>query len=99
LKVVLDHFDTFVDAAGAGDAARWMSLFGARELIDPLRRILPQDTAQVGQAVLLLAGVHNVRVPEEAAIRRAIDDYWKERPEESEGGESGPDDGSGKYVM
>jgi hypothetical protein len=99
MRVVLDHFDTFVEAAGPGDAARWMSLFGAREFIDPLRRILPQDMAQVGQAVLLIGGIHNLHVPEEAAIRRAIDEYWKEQPEDSGGGESGPDDGSGKYVM
>jgi hypothetical protein len=99
MRVVMDHFDLFVQAAGAGEAARAMSLFGARELIDPLRRVLPQDMAQVGQAVLLLAGIHNIQVPEDATIRRAIDDYWKEQPEGSDGGESGPDDGSGKYVM
>jgi hypothetical protein len=99
LKLVLDHFDAFAEAAGAADAARWMSLFGARELIDPLRRILSQDMAQVGQALLLLGAVHNVRIPEETAIRRAIDEYWKDQPEESDGGDTGPDDGSGKYVM
>jgi HEAT repeat protein len=99
LRLVLDHFDAFVEAAGPADAARWVSLFGAREAIDPLRRILPEDTAQVGQAVLLLAAIHNVHVPEEATIRRAIDDYWKDQPEGSDGGDAGPDDGSGKYVM
>lgn len=99
LRLVLDQFDAFVASVGAVDAARWMSTFGARELIDPLRRILPQDTAQVGQAVLLLAGIHNLHVPEENSIRRAIDDYWKDHPEEGGGGEPGPDDGSGKYVM
>jgi hypothetical protein len=99
LRLVLDHFDGFVEAAGPGDAARWMSLLGARELIDPLRRILSQDTAQVGQALLLLGAVHNVRIPEEAEIRRAIDEFWKDQPEESDGGDTGPDDGSGKYVM
>ncbi|HUD71027.1 MAG TPA: hypothetical protein VMQ62_03615 [Dongiaceae bacterium] len=100
LRLILDQFDTFVTAVGAADAARWMSILGARELIDPLRRILPQDVAQVGQAVLLLAGIHNLHVPEENSIRRAIDDYWKEHPEGSEGGgEPGPDDGHGKYVM
>jgi hypothetical protein len=99
LRLVLDHIDAFVDAAGPGDAARWMSLLGARELIEPLRRILSQDTAQVGQALLLLGAVHNVRIPEEADIRRAIDEYWKDQPEESDGGDTGPDDGSGKYVM
>jgi len=99
MRVVLDHFDAFVEAAGPGDAARWMSLFGAREFIDPLRSVLSQDMAQVGQAVLLLGGIHNLHVPEEAAIRRAIDEYWKDQPEGSDGGEPGPDDGSGKYVM
>ncbi|HEU4400474.1 MAG TPA: hypothetical protein VFT43_00070 [Candidatus Polarisedimenticolia bacterium] len=100
LRLVLDHLDFFVEAAGAGDAARWMSLFGAREMIEPLRRNLPQDTALVGQAILLLAGIHNVRVPEEAAIRKAIDDFWKERPEGGEdSGEPGPGDGSDKYLM
>jgi hypothetical protein len=100
LRLVLEQFDVFVAAVGAADAARWMSIFGARELIDPLRRILPQDAAQVGQAVLLLAGIHNLHVPEENSIRRAIDDYWKSQAEGGEGGgEPGPDDGSGKYVM
>ena len=100
LKVVLDHFDFFIEAAGAGNAARWLSLFGARELIDPLRRQLPKDTAQVGQALLLLGAVHNVRVPEEAAIRSAIDDYWKKHPDGGEDGdEPGPGDGSDKYLM
>jgi hypothetical protein len=99
MRVVLEHFEAFVEAAGPGEAARWMSLFGAREFLDPLRRLLPQDMPQVGQAVLLIAGIHNLHVPEEAEIRRAIDEYWKEQPEGSGGGESGPDDGSGKYVM
>jgi hypothetical protein len=100
MRVVLEQFDAFVEAAGPGESARWMSLFGAREFLDPLRRLLPQDMAQVGQAVLLIGGIHNVHVPEEAEIRRAIDEYWKDQPEGSGGGgESGPDDGSGKYVM
>jgi hypothetical protein len=38
-------------------------------------------------------------VPEEASIRRAIDEYWKEQPEGGDSGDAGPDDGSGKYVM
>jgi len=100
LKLVLEHADFFVETAGPGNAARWMSLFGARELIDPLRRQLPKDTAQVGQALLLLGAIHNVRVPEESAIRGAIDEYWKKHPDEGEDGdESGPGDGSDKYLM
>ena len=100
LKLILEHHEFFVDAAGPGNSARWISLLGAREMIDPLRRHLPKDTAQVGQAILLLAAIHNMRVPEEAAIRRAIDDFWKKRPEEGEDGEDpGPGDGSDKYLM
>ncbi|MFQ5878180.1 MAG: hypothetical protein ACE5JH_10920 [Acidobacteriota bacterium] len=99
LRLVLDHLDFFVDAAGAGDAARWLSLFGARELIEPLRRHLHDDVALVGQSVLLLAAIHNVRVPEEAEIRKAIDDYWKHRPEEDGSGDVGPGDGSDRYLM
>ena len=100
LRLVLDHLEFFMDAAGPGDAARWMSLLGARELIDPLRRYLPHETALVGQAVLLLAGIHNQRVPEEAEIRRAIDEYWKQQPEGGEeSDEPGPGDGSDRYLM
>jgi hypothetical protein len=100
LKLVLENLDFFVASAGSGDAARWVSMFGARELIEPLRRHLGKDMALVGQAVLLLAGVHNVRVPEETAIRSAIDEYWKRQPEEGgDSGEPGPGDGSDKYLM
>jgi len=100
LRLILEHHEFFVDAAGPGNSARWISLLGARELIDPLRRHLPKDTAQVGQAILLLAAIHNIRVPEEAAIRRAIDEFWKKHPEEGEdGGDPGPGDGSDKYLM
>jgi hypothetical protein len=99
LRLVLEHFDDFVGAAGAADASRWVSVFGAREAIDPLRRVLNEDMAQVGQSVLLLAAIHNVRVPEEASIRRAIEESWKEQPEGNDSGDAGPDDGSGKYVM
>jgi hypothetical protein len=99
LKLVLDHLDTFVEAAGPGDAARWISLLGARELIEPLRRHLSGDLALVGQALLLLAAIHNTRVPEEAEIRRALDEYAKQ-PEGGEGsGGPGAGDGSDKYLM
>jgi HEAT repeat protein len=100
LKLVLGNVDLFVETAGPGNAARWMSLFGAREFIDPLRHHLAKDTAQVGQAILLLAAIHNVRVPEESSIRGAIDEYWKKHPDEGEDGdEPGPGDGSDKYLM
>jgi len=98
LRVVLDHVDDFVEAAGAADAARWMALFGARELIEPLRRHLSRDVPMVGQALLLLGAIHNVRVPEENAIRQAIDDYFKQ-PDGGEGSGTPPADGSDKYLM
>jgi hypothetical protein len=99
LRCVLDHFDFFAESAGPADVARWMSLFGARDLIDPLRRLLPRNVAQVGQAILMLAAVHNVRVPEESAIRRAIDDYFKQPPGGEGSGGPAPADGSDKYLM
>ncbi len=100
LKLVLDHLDFFVEAAGPGNAARWLALFGSRDLIEPLRRQLPKDTPQIGQAVLLLAAVHNLRVPDEAAIRAAIEEYWKKHPDESEeSDDTEPGDGSDKYLM
>ena len=98
LTAVLDHFDFFFEAAGPGESARWMSQFGARELIRPLRRHLDRDKAFVGQSVLLLAAIHNIRVPEEAEIRRAIDEYWRQHPDEGME-EAGPGDGSDRYLM
>jgi hypothetical protein len=98
-KVVLEHLDWFAEAAGAGDAARWTSLFGARELIEPLRVLLPRDMPAVGQALLLLGAIHNTRVPEEAAIRRAIDEYWKQAEEGEGSGSPGSADGSDRYLM
>ncbi len=98
LELVVEHFDFFFEAAGPGESARWMSQFGARDLIRPLRRHLDRDRALIGQAILLLAAIHNVRVPEEGEIRRAIDEYWRQQPdEEAEGSDSG--DGSDKYLM
>lgn len=98
LAAVLEHFDFFFEAAGPGESARWMSQFGARELILPLRRHLDRDKAFVGQAILLLAAIHNVRIPEEAEIRRAIDEYWRQHPDKGME-ESGPGDGSDRYLM
>ena len=49
--------------------------------------------------LLLLGAIHNVRLPEEAAIRRAIDDYYQQQPDEEESGDPGVGDGSDKYLM
>jgi hypothetical protein len=98
LGLAIEHFDFFIESMGPGEAARWMSQFGARELIKRLRGLLDRDKALVGQSLLLLAGIHNVRVPEEAEIRRAIDEYWRQHSEEG-AGDSGPGDGSDRYLM
>jgi hypothetical protein len=98
LDLVIEHFDFFLESTGPGEAARWMSQFGARELIKRLRAHLDRDKALVGQALLLLAGIHNVRVPEEAEIRRAIDEFWRQHSDEGTG-DFGPGDGSDKYLM
>ncbi len=61
------------------------------ELIEPLRDWIDEDPALVGQGLLLLGAIHNVRIPEEDEILRAIED---ERARQAEGPE---DDGS--YLM
>lgn len=93
-QLVLGQLDFFLEEVGAGIAAEWLALFGSQEFLEPLRKVLSRDTARVGQAVMLLAGVHNVRVPEEDSIRAAIEDFWRRQ-----GGEGDEDEGSGRYVM
>lgn len=88
------HIDFFIEEIGAGSTAEWFSLFGVRDLLDPLRKVVSRDPARAGQAVLLLAAIHNVRLPEEDSIRAAIEDYWRKQ-----GGEGEQDEGSGRYVM
>ena len=94
-ELASSHLEFFLEEVGAGVAAEWLALFGSSELIDPLRKVLTQDTPRVGQAVLLLAAIHNVRLPEEESIRAAIEDYWRKQGPENEG----EDEGSDRYVM
>ena len=64
----------FMAAVGPGTASEWICLFGTEELIEPLRDWLDEDPALVGQAVLLLGAIHDVEIPEEDEILRAIED-------------------------
>lgn len=91
-EAVVKHFDWFMDAVGPGTTAEWVSLLGVEELIDPLRDWLDEDPAMVGQGVLLIGAIHNVPIPEEDEIRRAIED---ERAREA----SIDDPQDGGYVM
>jgi len=97
-----NHLDWFMAEIGAGTTAEWVSLFGVEELIEPLRDWLDEDTALVGQGLLLLGAIHNVRIPEEEDILRAIEDE-RVRQAREEPGEEGASRGSEKegddYVM
>lgn len=100
-EVVRDHLDWFMEEVGPGTTAEWVSLFGVEELIEPLRQWLEEDPAMVGQGLLLLAAIHNVRLPEEEEILRAIEDERERQarePEEEETAE-GPERDGGSYVM
>lgn len=101
-QAVSEHLDWFMGEVGAGTATEWVSLFGAAELIEPLRDWLDEDPAMVGQGLLLLGGIHNVRIPEEEEILRAIEDARARQTEEAgdEGGPpGGPDREGGDYLM
>jgi len=95
-EAVERYLDYFVDAVGPGTTAEWVSLFGAEELIEPLRDWLDEDPVLVGQALLLLGAIHNVQIPEEAEILRAIED---ERARQDEGSADEPEPSGGEYLM
>jgi len=96
---VVRHLDWFMDAVGPGTAAEWVSLLGTVEMIDPLRDWLDQDPATVGQGLLLLGAIHNVRIPEEADILQAIEEA-RESEDPDAGDEGGvPGGDRGDYVM
>ena len=97
-RTVLDHLDFFMDTVGPGNAAEWVSLFGAEELISPLRDWLEHDRAMVGQALLLIAAIHNVRLPEEEEIVQAIEDERARQAAEA-GMPELDDTDEGDYVM
>jgi hypothetical protein len=73
-EAVVRHLDWFMESVGPGTTAEWVGLFGSDELIDPLRDWLDEDPAMVGQSLLLLGAIHNIQIPEEDEILRAIED-------------------------
>lgn len=99
---VVSHLEWFMEEVGPGAAAEWATLFGTEDLIDPLRDWLEEDPALVGQSLLLLGSLHNVRIPEEEDILRAIEDerarQAREGPED-EGGSGGSETEGEDYVM
>jgi hypothetical protein len=99
-EAVTSNLDWFMEEVGPGSTAEWVSLFGTQELIDPLRDWLEEDPALVGQGVLLLAAIHNVRIPEEEEILRAIEDERQrlESEPEADGACGGPDRDGGSYL-
>jgi hypothetical protein len=100
-EAVAANLSWFMEEVGAGSTAEWVSLFGTEELIDPLRDWLDEDPAMVGQGLLLLGAIHNVRIPEEEEILRAIEDERARQAGEPEDDSSpgDPEDQGGNYVM
>jgi len=100
-EAVARNLEFFMEEIGPGSATEWISLFGTEELIDPLRDWLDEDPALVGQGLLLLGAIHNVRIPEEDDILRAIED--ERARQEGESDDEDVSDGSGgeggDYVM
>ncbi len=98
---VMQHLDLFMEEIGPGAATEWISLFGTEELIDPLRDWLDEDPAMVGQGLLLLGAINNVRIPEEDEILRAIEDERARQAAEPDDDDApeGPDSDGGSYLM
>lgn len=94
-EVVTGNLEWFMEEVGPGSTAEWVSLFGTQELIDPLREWLEDDPAMVGQGVLLLGAIHNVRIPEEEEILRAIEDERQRLESEPESDQDGGRDRDG----
>jgi hypothetical protein len=104
LSLVLDHVDAFMEASGPEEGPELISLLGGKDLIPHLRRWLKHSEssgskvavrARIGHALLLVGAIHNVAIPEEEKILQAIDDYWKESPDDPAGGP----DAREPYVM
>lgn len=97
-EAVVTNLDWFMEEVGPGTSAEWVSLFGAEELIDPLRDWLDEDPAMVGQGVLLLGSIHNVRIPEEEQILRAIEEERDRQAREPGEDDRGAGGDGGRYV-
>jgi len=97
-EAVTVNLDWFMEEVGPGSTAEWASMFGTQELIDPFRDWLEEDPALVGQGVLLLAAIHNVRIPEEEDILRAIEVERQRQESEPEADDGGLDRDGGSFV-
>ncbi|MDH3627946.1 MAG: hypothetical protein OES25_09855 [Acidobacteriota bacterium] len=98
-EVISRFLEWFMEILGPGTAAEWASLFGTEELIDPFRDWLDEDPAMVGQSLLLLGGIHDVEIPEEEEIVRAIEDERARQAGGDEDGSAGGESDDGGYVM
>ncbi len=94
LKLLLDYFDETFETLGPDPASELASLVAHQDLVPHLRRWLDRSTAMAGHTLLLIGALHNLPIPEEEKILKAIDDYWKVTSEGPDGG--GP---SGQYLM
>jgi HEAT repeat protein len=100
-EAVVRHLDFFMEEIGPGSATEWVSLFGTEELIDPLRDWLDDDPVLVGQGLLLLGAIHNVRIPEEDDILQAIEDERERQQGEDADDDTreGSEGSGGEFVM
>ena len=98
-EAILAHLDWFMEEVGPGPTAEWVSLFGTEELIEPLRDWLEGDPAMVGQGLLLLGAIHNVRIPEEEEILQAIENERARQTHEPDDDPSGSEREDGEYLM
>jgi hypothetical protein len=98
-EAVIMNLDWFMEEVQPGSTAEWVSLFGTEELIDPLRDWLDEDPAMVGQGLLLLGAINNVRIPEEDEILQAIEEERARQAGEGDDASGGSEREGGDYVM
>lgn len=92
LRIVLDNFDEIFETLGPEAASECTALVAHQDLVPPLRRWLDRSRALVGHTLLLVGALHNLAIPEEESILKAIDEYWESAHE----GDAGP---AGRYLM
>jgi hypothetical protein len=99
-ETAVTHLDWFMEEVGPGSTAECISLFGCEDLIEPLRDWLDEDPAMIGQALLVLGAIHNVRIPEEEEILQAIEnERARQAKDADEAHADGPEHEGGDYVM
>jgi hypothetical protein len=92
LRIMLDHFDEIFETLGPEAASEAAAMVAHQDLMPPLRQWLDRSRALVGHTLLLVGALHNLAIPEEESILKAIDEYWESAHE----GEGGPE---GRYLM